>query len=88
MKMVTVEEFSQQLTELLKWAEETGGQILITDNGRVIGTFTGTKQARSWTAEDRAKWLADIHELANEVGKRWPEGVSAVEAVKEQRREL
>jgi hypothetical protein len=36
-------------------------------------------------AEDWAIW-AEMHELAKEISAHWPAGVSAVEAVREQRR--
>jgi hypothetical protein len=33
-------------------------------------------------------WLASVDELATRIALHWPDGVSAVDAVREQRREL
>lgn len=34
------------------------------------------------------QWLAEMEDLARDIGSLWPEGVSAVEAIQEQRRDL
>jgi hypothetical protein len=39
------------------------------------------------TSEEERLW-AEIDELAAEISKHWPKGVSAVDAVREQRRNL
>ena len=43
---------------------------------------------RPWTDEERMAFWQRMDALASEIGRVWPKGVSAVDAVREQRREL
>lgn len=44
--------------------------------------------ARPVDPEELAAWWAEHDRLVEEIGAHWPEGVSAVDAIREQRREL
>ena len=34
------------------------------------------------------QWLEESHKLAEEIGRQWPQGISAVDAIRQDRREL
>jgi hypothetical protein len=44
--------------------------------------------ARRWTEEECMAFQQRVDALASEIGRLWPQGVSTVDAVHEQRRDL
>ncbi len=87
MVQVGVRELKQRTSEILREVREKRQTIAITHRGRVIARLVPVQDADR-TAEDVERLLAEVDELAEEIGKHWPSGLSAVDAVKEQRREL
>jgi prevent-host-death family protein len=83
-KMVTVgiRELKQRASELVRMVRETGKKVEITDRGQVVALLIPVKPKRE---NDKNAWTKLDH-LAAEIGARWPEGVSAVDAVSEARR--
>jgi|GEM_PF-2037897 len=51
-------------------------------------TLPLTKEAEQHRRKEIERWLADWDQLAKEISKHWPEGVSAVDAVHDVRRDL
>ena len=84
---VGVRELKEHTSEVLRRVCEGNETILITRRGKVIARLVPERPSKDEKAELRQIW-ADIDELAKEIGAVWPKGVSAVDAVREQRREL
>ena len=61
--------------------------ITVTYRGKAVATLTPVVDD-SEISEKREAVLEEMDRLAAEISKTWPAGVSAVEAVREQRREL
>jgi prevent-host-death family protein len=83
---IGIRELKKRSSEILRRVREEGKSFEITYHGRVIARIvpvTETGSTRSapefWERWDR---------LAEAIGERWPTGVSAVDAIREGRREL
>jgi prevent-host-death family protein len=87
MAEVGIRELKQRTSEVLRRVREQREAINITHRGRVVARLVPVEETSEKTDETSKVW-ADMDRLAQEIGTRWPEGVSAVEAVREQRREL
>ena len=75
---IGVKELKDQLSAVLRRVQEEKEPITITSHGRPV--------ARLLPVEDPDALWAELDELAREVGRHWPEGVSAVEAIRGQGR--
>jgi len=89
MTRVGIRELKQQATEILRKVREEQEEYTITYRGRPIARLIPVKEEelerlRAATGE---VW-AEMDRLAEEISTQWPPGVSAVETVKEGRREL
>jgi prevent-host-death family protein len=87
MMEVGIRELKQRASYILRQVREKKETIIITHRGRPVARLVPVEDLESKRAEALAVW-AEMDELAREIGAHWPEGVSAVEAVREQRREL
>ena len=86
---VGIRELKQQTSRIIREAQETGSVVDITNRGHVVARLVPVR--REFSAADREKTaaaLASMDRLAAEIGAHWPKGVSAVDAIREQRREL
>jgi prevent-host-death family protein len=79
MTTVGVRELKQQASELIRQVREEGKEIRVTYRGEVVALLVPVKHSSSVAQVARA-W-AELDLLAAEIGARWPEGVSAAEAV-------
>jgi prevent-host-death family protein len=89
MRSVSVRELKAQTSRILKEIQERGEVVTVTNRGRVVARLV--PEPRELSVAEKTKMAAvwaDMDELAAEIGAHWPEGVSAVDAVREQRREL
>lgn len=82
MKRVGIRELKQQTSELIRLVREEGQEIQITYRGEVVALLVPV--VRSEGPDGKAAW-ADLDVLAAEIGARWPEGISSLEAVAEAR---
>ena len=87
MREVGIKELKQYASEIIRYALTSHEEVAITLRGKVVARLVPVE-----TPEDRREramrvWK-DMDELAAEIGRSWPKGVSAVEAIAEQRREL
>ena len=82
MVTVGVRELKQQASELVRMVRETGTEVQVTYRGQVVALLIPVKPTRKG---DKDAWTKLDH-LAAEIGARWPEGVSAADAVSEARR--
>ena len=82
MVTVGIRELKQQTSELIRRVREQGDEIQVTLHGKVVARILPVAPA---AANSRQAWK-DLDLLAAEIGKHWPEGVSAVDAMTEARR--
>jgi len=82
MLTVGIRELKQQASELISRVRERGDEIRVTYHGKVVARILPVQPA----AEEVQRAWDDLDRLADEIGKRWPQGVSAAEAVSEGRR--
>lgn len=87
MQSVGVRELKQQASNLLRLVREEGETVEITYHGEVIAHLVPARKPTD-TAENLKGWWADLDQLTAEISARWPAGLSAADAVKEDRREL
>lgn len=89
MRSVGVRELKEQTSRILQEVHDTRQIVEITHRGRAIARLVPADRALSDAekAKTAAVW-ADMDELAAEIAAHWPKGVTAEEAVREQRRDL
>ena len=86
MRTVGVRTLKERTGAILRRVYEDGETVAITRHGRVIAHLVPARQPMP-PADLSALW-ADLDALAAEIGARWPQGQSAVEAVREERGDL
>lgn len=86
MQRIGVRELKERASEILRRVREEGDAFEVTYHGRVIARLVAVTQPKPDTSLP-AFWER-CDRLARTIGSRWPEGVSAVDAVREGRREL
>jgi prevent-host-death family protein len=87
MREVGIRELKEQASAILRRLREDKETITITYRGQPVALLVPIE----YTEKDEALWeatWAETGELAQEIDRNWPAGVSAAEAVSEQRREL
>lgn len=87
MRSVGVRELKAHASQIVRDVRERRESVEVTHRGRVVARLVPAELAPS-TADELADFWAGWDELAAEIAARWPKGVSATEAVSEQRREL
>jgi prevent-host-death family protein len=87
MVTVGVRQLKQETSKILRRVREEGEIIEITYHGEVIARLVPVAPPQP-SDEEIAAVLADLEALSAEISAKWPEGVSAVEAIREVRREL
>jgi prevent-host-death family protein len=86
-RTVGVRELRDGATELLRRVRDDGETIEVTYHGRVVARLVPVRDPDEPAASASA-WRAQADALAVRIGRAWPADVSAVEAVREQRRDL
>jgi prevent-host-death family protein len=84
---VGVRELREDLSKLLQQVRDKGETIEITMRGESVALVIPMKR-KVRSSEEITKQFDGLNELIAEISEYWPEGVSAVDAVKEQRRDL
>ena len=89
MPYVSVRELKGQLSRVLRAVREEREEYLVTYRGRVVARISPVVLPEEQVTEERVwKVMRDLDRLAAEIGRKWPKGVSAVDAVREGRRDL
>ena len=83
MLTVGIRELKQQASELVRRVREKGDKVQVTFHGKVVALLIPVESIEK-KANTRA-W-DDLDQLASEIAARWPDGISAVEAIAENRR--
>lgn len=86
MDSVGIRELKTHASEIVRRVREGGAVIDITYHGQVVARLVPVQP--SLPPEGVEAILAGMDQLAAEIGAGWPEGVSAVDAVREARRDL
>ena len=88
MKTLGVRELKERISEILRLVEEEGETVEVTKRGEVIARLVPVRKPHQSIEEaDDAVWT-DLERLASEISANWPSNVSAVDAVRDMRREL
>ena len=84
METVGIRELKRKASELIRKVREDGAEVQITYHGKVVALLVPVAEADQTVQE--AKAWTDIDHLAAEIGARWPKGLSASQAIAEDRR--
>ena len=88
MRMVGVSELEDHITEVLQSVQETGETVAVTKDGEIIAHLVPAAIPRCLAKVPDGDIWANFDRLVTELGVQWPEGVNAVDAVRDVRREL
>ena len=88
MVTVGIRELKQQTSKILRRVREEGQIIEITYHGEIIARLVPVIPPPETSNEDVAAIWANLDQLTAEISAKWPEGVSAVDAIRDVRREL
>ncbi len=97
MTTITIDDLRHRLDEVIDRLARGGEPVAVIRDGVQVAALTPTAPtsegtpagvAPRWNDQEVEAYLARWDRLAHEVGKTWPEGVTALDAVLEQRREL
>ena len=88
MKTFAVCELEAHMSEILRMVQETGEAIELTRDGEVIAHLIPARKPQLPFGPPEGDIWADMDRLAAEISARWPKNVSAVDAVRDVRREL
>lgn len=87
MRAVGVWELKEHASEILRRVRERGESVDVTYHGRIIARIVPLQELPGSRQELREFWV-DWDQLAEQIGAEWPEGVSALDAVNDVRRDL
>ncbi|TAK22111.1 MAG: type II toxin-antitoxin system prevent-host-death family antitoxin [Chloroflexota bacterium] len=99
MRQVGIRELKNDASALVRSVREEGESINVTYHGRVVARLVPATPEVSprlvpppMSAEERKRamdeWWSGMQALGERITERWPEGISAVDAVRDVRREL
>jgi prevent-host-death family protein len=80
---VGIRELKAQASDLVRQVRESGSPVLITYHGKAAAMLVAV-EAPANPLEEAHAW-ASLDELAAQIGQRWPEGLSAAQAVAQDR---
>ena len=83
---VGVRDLKEHASEILRRVREEGEAFEITLRGRVVARLVPTSAPER--QRSRKEWLQEGRELSAAISARWPKGITAVESIREDRREL
>jgi prevent-host-death family protein len=84
-RSVSVRELKSKTSEILGWVQ-SGEEVTVTRRGKPIVRLV--PEARKPSREEVEAWLRRVDETRIEISKHWPKGVSAVDAIREDRDRL
>ena len=85
MQTVGIRELSEKASRVVKEVREKKEPIDITYRGRVVARIIPVESEEELRERARRVWQR-MDRVAERIGRAWPAGVSAVDAVSEQRR--
>ena len=87
MSIVGIRELKTNTSAIVRRVRERGEVVDITYHGEVVARLVPVAPPVP-PPDEVAAVLADLDQLAAEISAGWPEGVSALDAVRDARREL
>ena len=87
MTLIGIRQFKEEASQILRQVREQGASYEVTYHGRIIARLIPVNQPDIDDEETAAIWT-NLDQLAAEIGQRWPEYLSAAEAISQDRREL
>ena len=87
MREIGIRQLKERASEVIRQVREGNEAITVTYRGRPVARIVPVSEIDRSRAATSAVW-AEMDELAEEVAGRWPSGLSAAEAVEQERREL
>jgi prevent-host-death family protein len=86
MERVGVRQLKEQASEIIRRVREDGDSFEVTYRGRTVALMVPVREPKDSLSSDA--FMERWDELADAIGAAWPKGVSALDAVNEQRRDL
>jgi prevent-host-death family protein len=86
MLSVGVRELKANASRILRRVRDHGETVAVTHRGRVVARIVPVAAPEDASTRADAVW-SELDRLAAEIGARWPDGVTAVDAVREGRRD-
>ena len=86
METIGVRELKERVCEIMRRVRDEGDAFEVSYHGRVIARLVPVTQPETKTGS--TDFAENWEQLSKAIGDRWPKGVSAVDAVREGRREL
>ncbi len=88
MRTLGVRELKERISEMLHLVQEKGEIIEVTNRGEVVALLVPAHKPQQPVEQPSGAIWTDFDRIAAEIGVRWPKDVSAVDAVRDVRREL
>ena len=86
MRQIGMRAFKEHASEILRDVRERGESVEVTYRGRAIARVVPVSESRK--EGSGAEFLERWKELGKAISAEWPEGLSAVDAIREDRRDL
>jgi prevent-host-death family protein len=87
MVAVRLRDLEERTAEVVRRVAATGEPVEIMEDGRVLAILVPVEEAMPAQEEIDEFWR-EFDELSEEISASWPEGVSAVDAIRDVRRDL
>lgn len=90
MGAIQAKELREQTADVLRRLQETGEAIEIFDDGQVIARLVPAVKSRGQAGadDDVERWLEEMDQLIEEIGASMPEGTTALDLIRDIRRDL
>ena len=88
MKTLGKHELTERIDEILRLVKEKGETFEVTEHGEVVARLGPVREPKQAVEDSDAAAWAELDRLSAEISAHWPEGVSAVDAVRDVRRDL
>ena len=87
MRTIGSRQLKAHLGAVLREVRERGEEYAVTHRGKTIARIV-PEEPSARQEFDLDAWLAEGDRIAHEIGKKWPKGVSAAQAISEDRSRL
>lgn len=87
MQTIGVRELKERISEVLRLVQEQGEIIEVTNRGEVVARLVPAQRAPAAESLSDDEIWTDLERISAEIGAQWPAGLSAVDAVRDARRD-
>jgi prevent-host-death family protein len=85
MASVGIRELKHETSAIVRRVRERGESVDVTYHGRIVARLVPVASEDASVRRSRAAWR-DVDALAQEIGARWPRGMTAAKAMRGARR--